>query len=78
MQPDELMMLSLPDNISIIQRTHLLLQKTGKQQKMAVLSPKNLLWLVNENVLLFSRQVVPLLNEQIKLLKDEDIIMALC
>lgn len=71
-------MLSLPDNISIIQRTHLLLQKTGKQQKMAVLSPKNLLWLVNENVLLFSRQVVPLLNEQIKLLKDEDIIMALC
>jgi hypothetical protein len=45
---------------------------------MAVLSPKNLLWLVNENALLFSRQVIPLLNEQIKLLKDEDIIITLC
>lgn len=56
----------------------LLLQNPGKQQRMAVLSARNLLFLLSDNLDLFCKTVLPLLNEQIKILKDQDTILQLC
>jgi hypothetical protein len=47
--PAELLMLTTPDNVSLFDRTWILLQKTDLKQLKHALSTKNLLWLLQES-----------------------------
>ena len=51
---DELVLLSLPENISNFQRTLMLLQKSNKVQRLAGLQEDNLVSLCRENSLKFA------------------------
>lgn len=73
--PDELLMLTVPENITLFQRTQILLSKTNKHQRMAALSKRNLLWLVRENPRQFTSEILPILSLELNQIKDEDLIV---
>lgn len=71
---DELVLLSLPENISDFKRTSLLLQKVNKEQRLAALQENNLCSLCRQNPTKFAEEILPLISLDINVNKDEELI----
>ena len=69
---DELILFSLPENTINFNRTLMLLQKTNKTQRLAALQSSNLIPLARENPKQFCSEILPMLQVDINVNKDED------